>query len=118
MLEMVPPRPAHLGIAFASLPIMVSRATSERPRIAFSGVRSSWLRVARNCAFRWLAHSAACLASSSSCLRCFSFVRSEKFSAVPPSLSLRAANRCQQLQIATSRTSLSTEGISRCLAVH
>ena len=52
-----------------SSPRLVSRTSSVRPRMAFIGVRISWLTLARNSSLAWLALSAAAFAILSSASR-------------------------------------------------
>ena len=54
----------------------------DRPRIAFSGVRSSWLMLARNALFARFAASAASLAACSSVVRSDTLVSSVRLSSV------------------------------------
>src|ERR1051326_3577494 len=86
-----------------SWPKTLSRMTSENPSMAFSGVRSSWLMVARNCDFKRLADSAAILASPSSRSRALMVVTSKKVTTKPPSERLPAASKYQLPPIAISR---------------
>ncbi len=44
-------------LAWASGPFLSARMTSEKPMMELSGVRSSWLTVARNADLVWLARS-------------------------------------------------------------
>ncbi len=54
------------------------RSTSVKPRIAFIGVRISWLMLARNWLLAWFAASACSLAACSAAPRCSSSVTSWK----------------------------------------
>ena len=47
----------------------LARIMWARPRIAFIGVRISWLILARKALFAWLAFSASCVASTSCAVR-------------------------------------------------
>ena len=58
--------PKYSSFSFSS---SVKAIISEKPTIAFKGVRISWLILARNTDFIRSASSALCLASSSSCER-------------------------------------------------
>src|SRR3546814_12443834 len=79
----LPLRPSDYNVAAERTehPLLI---TSEKPMIAFSGVRSSWLMLARNADFARLAASAASRAERNSCSRCSREVMSVKVATEPP----------------------------------
>ena len=64
---------------------------SEKPRMALSGVRNSWLMVARKRDFAWFASSARARASSEIDFACSSSAISASFSARNPIMAVTVA---------------------------
>ena len=76
-------------------PAVFSAKRSEKPMIAFSGVRSSWLILARNWLFSWVARSTSRFWRSSSLLAAASWaVRASTRSSNSRCASRSASSRC------------------------